>query len=356
MSPGAKPAGFDPMSGEFDEFLREIPLFAGLDDRSLAELQLVAQPFRSSAGDTLFRQGDDANGMYLLKEGEVRISRRLPGDEMMELARLERGAVIGEMGILDRGRRSASAIAARESSGYFISFERFELLRSNFARAAFSVIVCFANEVVHRTRHLLSEMDRLIKETPDLAPGKRAPGVAPTRVPDRAVLPPPGTLALLPFFRRFDPGALDLFLRALEIRSLPRGTALFEQNDPPAHCVIVARGALELSLERGERFVQFAILGPGRLAGEVALLDGLPQPFACRAREDSLVLIMDRARFGALRQSGDPTAFKFFETVAGGAVALLRKANGHIAWIRPEKQLAAELSVEHPEGSPERFR
>jgi predicted NAD/FAD-binding protein/CRP-like cAMP-binding protein len=332
-------------AGQFDDFLREIPLFTGLDTLALTEVQLMAQPFFAKTAETLFRQGDLATGMYLLKDGEVRITRRLPGDDVMELARLGRGSLIGELGLLDRGRRSGTATATRASSGYFISFESFQLLRANCGRAAFVVINRFVNEVVHRTRNRLAEVMRLIEATPEVASGTRAPVEAASPPVLCESLPSFEVLARIPFFSRLSAEDLRQFTASLKLRALPRNSVLFRKGDPPGECLIVVRGALTLNVESGDRFLQFSVLGPGRVAGELALLDAQPQPLDCRTREDSLVLAMDRERFEVLRQGGGPAAFKFFEAVASGAVALLRKADGHVGWLRPDKPFEAQQAI-----------
>ena len=105
-------AGIGLTPGGFDDFLREIPLFAHLQPGALAEVQLVARPFQVEAGTMLFRQGEPSDGLYLIKRGEVAISRRVPGDELVTLAVRGPGSVVGEMSLLDHNPRSAHAIAA----------------------------------------------------------------------------------------------------------------------------------------------------------------------------------------------------------------------------------------------------
>ena len=95
-------AGIAVSPGGFDDFLREVPLFAELDARALSEVQLVARPFQVDAGTMLFRQGDPPDGLYLIKRGEVEIVRRIPGDEVVTLAVLGPRTIVGEMSLLDR--------------------------------------------------------------------------------------------------------------------------------------------------------------------------------------------------------------------------------------------------------------
>lgn len=64
-----------------------------------------------SPGDVLFRQGDAADKAYAIDEGWVSISRADRHGNEMVLANLSRGALFGELAILDEEPRSATATA-----------------------------------------------------------------------------------------------------------------------------------------------------------------------------------------------------------------------------------------------------
>ncbi|MDB9744247.1 cyclic nucleotide-binding domain-containing protein [Fibrobacterales bacterium] len=61
-------------------------------------------------GEILFMEGEAASSMYLVKSGTIRILKR-EGSTMQELAKLESGALFGEMAIIDPAPRSATAQA-----------------------------------------------------------------------------------------------------------------------------------------------------------------------------------------------------------------------------------------------------
>ena len=62
-------------------------------------------------GEFLFREGDPADALYIVREGLLRI---VSGSTVYETVRP--GGIVGEMGIVDQGgRRSASAIAGTRS-------------------------------------------------------------------------------------------------------------------------------------------------------------------------------------------------------------------------------------------------
>lgn len=67
------------------------------------------------AGETLFREGDEGDQMYLIKSGKIRIVKEMSKGEEKTLAVLEAGAFFGEMAVLDKRPRSASAISETDT-------------------------------------------------------------------------------------------------------------------------------------------------------------------------------------------------------------------------------------------------
>ena len=78
-----------------------------------ARLQSVVEK-RFSAGETVFKQGDFPDRLFLIGEGEAEVLREMPGGEPLPLARLTPGEFFGEMGILGNAPRSATVRAATE--------------------------------------------------------------------------------------------------------------------------------------------------------------------------------------------------------------------------------------------------
>jgi CRP-like cAMP-binding protein len=65
---------------------------------------------RYSAGDVIFRQGDAAGDMYLIRSGKVAVSL-LDGGTSTTLATLKAGDFFGEMSLFDGKPRSATVTA-----------------------------------------------------------------------------------------------------------------------------------------------------------------------------------------------------------------------------------------------------
>lgn len=62
-------------------------------------------------GDVVFRQGDAAADMYLIRQGQVRITRMTNDGVEVEVAVLGPGDFFGELALFDPGPRSATATA-----------------------------------------------------------------------------------------------------------------------------------------------------------------------------------------------------------------------------------------------------
>jgi CRP-like cAMP-binding protein len=337
-------AGLSVSPGGFDDFLRQIPMFANLDARALAEVQLVARPFQVDAGTMLFRQDDPPDGLYMIKRGEIAILRRIPGDELVKLTEHGPSAVVGEMSLLDRNRRSTHAVAVKPTSGYFVSVERFQMLRSDYRPAAFAVMNCFRREVAARTRTIL---DQIAEQT---AAAAATPTGDATRwpVPSSPSTVDEDVLRSIPFFGTFRPAELREFLEPLKRYDFSRGQLVFAEGEAPRSCLLIARGALSMNFSTPVGTSTFAVYGPGKMVGELSLVDSGPHPLTCMAREATIAFEVDRIGFELLRRGGSVVAFKFFEAVTSSMVGMLRRAGAHLARISPERSLRAALTSSTP--------
>ena len=74
-------------------------------------LTTLSKEERYESGQAIFHEGEPAETMYVVLEGKVRISKHIPGAGEEALTFLERGAFFGEMALIEREPRSATAVA-----------------------------------------------------------------------------------------------------------------------------------------------------------------------------------------------------------------------------------------------------
>ncbi len=101
--------------------LRETPLFAAIDAAAADELarRLVRRTFKR--GQPLFHQGDPGDSLYVVCEGTVAVVVSNENGERMVLTTVHAPDVLGEIALLDGGRRSASAEAVEETTALMLS-------------------------------------------------------------------------------------------------------------------------------------------------------------------------------------------------------------------------------------------
>lgn len=86
--------------------LRKVPLFMGCDGRAMAALSQLADEVDLRDGTVLARQGELGHEFFLILEGSVRIER-----DGKTLNTLGPGDFLGEIALLQEGRRTATATA-----------------------------------------------------------------------------------------------------------------------------------------------------------------------------------------------------------------------------------------------------
>jgi len=143
--------------------------------------------------------------------------------------------------------------------------------------------------------------------------------------PHRRILPD------LKVFQGFSPAELDAIANVLKPERLAPSAVLFREGDRATSCYVVAEGRVRVSLERGGKSTQLAMLGRGELIGQMALLDGSRRSATCTAAEPAVVLRLDRDEFDVLVRSGAPFALKFVDSVTRMLVAQLRFATRKLA-------------------------
>lgn len=88
--------------------LKEIPVFEDLNNRELAAIERILHRREYRNDETIFLQGDQGIGMYIIESGNVSI---VSGQALNVLAELKDGEFFGELALLDESPRNATAVA-----------------------------------------------------------------------------------------------------------------------------------------------------------------------------------------------------------------------------------------------------
>jgi len=91
-----------------------MPPFKNLGNKPFRTLIKLIHNRAYAANEYVFYQNDPGIALYVIIKGEILITEETDGDRF-DLATLARGDFFGELALLDQEKRSASAIAMKDS-------------------------------------------------------------------------------------------------------------------------------------------------------------------------------------------------------------------------------------------------
>lgn len=124
-----------------------------LTDAEARELFMISARERFSRGDQLFEEGSEPNALFLLADGEVDIMKKLPDGTLHGLATHSAGAVVGEMSLLTREMRSASAVVrSPEATVLRVTWKDLEELLKREPAVAYKLMYALARVLAGRLK------------------------------------------------------------------------------------------------------------------------------------------------------------------------------------------------------------
>ncbi|HZS33609.1 MAG TPA: cyclic nucleotide-binding domain-containing protein [Methylomirabilota bacterium] len=141
------------------ETLRNIPLFAGLSTARLKLIAYTAEVVRFAPGESIVQQGDPADAVYIVTEGEAEVWLRDAEGREMLLTTMGRHTLFGETAVLSKGRRTASVRAKGPVTTFKISANVFLDLVRQSPEIGMQVMTVLAQRV-ERSSALLQQHGR----------------------------------------------------------------------------------------------------------------------------------------------------------------------------------------------------
>ena len=152
-----------------DRALMLLPWFSDLDDRSRRALASVLVERAFEPGQVIFEQNQPGLYCGFVTYGDVRIVADAgPDQEKGVLAELGVGELLGEMALLDGGRRSAGAVAGKKGAVLAaLARAEFDVLFNAGNPFAFALMDLIAVQLARRLHHAAEVMrDAALDESP----------------------------------------------------------------------------------------------------------------------------------------------------------------------------------------------
>ncbi|MBF4764566.1 cyclic nucleotide-binding domain-containing protein [Nocardioides islandensis] len=208
---------------KFERF-RQVALFAELSDDDLSRICNEASDVSLEPGEVLFREGDPGDRAFVISSGELEIIKTTERREVL-IALRTADDVIGEMALLDKGPRGATARARTATELVSIPQAALEDLLDTSPSAARSILVPLSRRI-RETNDRLRHQERMLVlgvMTAGVAHELNNPAAAAQRAADQLIV----DIADLATMAARGTGteAVDLFAELAE-RERPERTAL----------------------------------------------------------------------------------------------------------------------------------
>ena len=241
--------------------LRSTEIFGWLDDPVIEGLARTLEQVTLAPGDTLMRQGELGDAMFIVETGTLRIAVRGTSGVDVTVGHVEAGQPVGEMQFILGGTRSATVTAGTECRLHRLPHAAIDRLRAEGSPALEAL-----TGVVRRRL----EREQLARVLPD-------------------ILGP------------VDSDVIEALGQRFARVTLRRGDVPFRQGDPCNGWYIVASGRLQVVVTDPDgRDVVVGYVERGEGLGEIALLTGENRTATPYAVRDTVLLHVSRDAFEEL--------------------------------------------------------
>ena len=135
------------------ELLRNIPLFAKIEPSKLKLLAFTSQRLTFNPGDSLFKQGDSGDALYVIMEGDADVLVDTPGGQIT-VATMGKNDFVGDIAVLCDVPRTATVTATSKLTTMRVTKDLFFQLVCQFPQIAIEIMRVLAHRLDITTRKL----------------------------------------------------------------------------------------------------------------------------------------------------------------------------------------------------------
>lgn len=238
------------MNQQAEEYLRQASFLQLLPQEAYEKVRPLFRESSHDFGETIVRQGDQADALYVLVAGRARVLKAGADGGEVSLNMLRPGDVFGEAALLSAEPRNASVRCSSSVSVLRLDRDEFlELLRTHPEFKTYLELM-----VRWRTLH--------------------------------------GFLYQFSNFGRLPRPALSALLSRLEPAQFAKGQAIIRQGDPVGPMFIVQHGHVRVHAAINGVRKNLAFLRDGDFFGELSVLKGVPRSASAEAVQDCQLLAL----------------------------------------------------------------
>ncbi|MFN8375770.1 MAG: cyclic nucleotide-binding domain-containing protein [Anaerolineae bacterium] len=139
---------------DLTQVMRRVELFRGLSQEQLKRIAGISQREVYQRGQTICVQGSPGDKIYIISHGQVEVVVQDSSGAAVPVVYLGTGQVVGEMALIDEGKRSASVLGADDDTiVYSIPHQDFRQLCATDTGIGYVMMRNLAQDLSFKLRH-----------------------------------------------------------------------------------------------------------------------------------------------------------------------------------------------------------
>ena len=134
------------------DVLKRLPIFEELSLDEMKAFYSICEQTKFDRGEIVIEQGYPGSGLFIVRQGQLRVTRVHEGGAEVELATIPAGQYVGEMSLVDDAPTSARVSAAEPVKALRVTKARFEQFMFSHERTALRVYRSFVKTLSTRLR------------------------------------------------------------------------------------------------------------------------------------------------------------------------------------------------------------
>jgi CRP-like cAMP-binding protein len=122
------------------DVLKQQVLVQDIDEAGINKIAKITRQVSIKKGESLFKEKDDAKGLWLILSGKIEISRVTADGWRQTLVVLSAGHFFGELSILENRKHVASAVALEDTELLLLLKEDFEKMMEEDCALALHIV------------------------------------------------------------------------------------------------------------------------------------------------------------------------------------------------------------------------
>ena len=142
--------------------LEECSLFSGIGNLALADVAPTLECLPFEAGGHVFLEGEKGLALFVIAEGTVRVTKRMPDGHKAVVTQLTAGDVFGEMALVTHAPRSTDCVFETAGRLWRLSRQDFDGLRESAPTAYAQILRNLGRTVCKRLSRTTGEVCNLV--------------------------------------------------------------------------------------------------------------------------------------------------------------------------------------------------